>query len=122
MESEREREQERESEREKEGEKETRKKKYLTDKLSLCRISVIFRVRSAKAVKITDLDLMKRLGIIVGFFAVFLGIRTIVAPPQVRYFFVLFIRSSEETCEPKQAHDTKSNIRMQETEKVVNLT
>jgi hypothetical protein len=31
----------------------------------LHRISVIFRVRSAKAIKITDLDLIKRLGIIV---------------------------------------------------------
>ncbi|XP_068247776.1 probable G-protein coupled receptor CG31760 [Palaemon carinicauda] len=51
--------------------------------LKTWRISVIFRVRSAKAVKITDLDLMKRLGIIVGVFAVFLGIRTVVAPPQV---------------------------------------
>jgi len=45
------------------------------------RISVIFRVRSAKAVKITDLDLMKRLGIIVGMFAALLVIRTLVAPP-----------------------------------------
>ena len=47
------------------------------------RISVIFRVRSAKAVKITDLDLIKRLGIIVSVFAVFLSIRTMVGPPQV---------------------------------------
>lgn len=46
-------------------------------------ISVIFRVRSAKAVKITDLDLIKRLGIIVSIFAVFLTIRTIVGPPHV---------------------------------------
>ena len=49
----------------------------------ICRISVIFRVRSAKAVKITDLDLIKRLGIIVSIFAVFLSIRTIVGPPTV---------------------------------------
>lgn len=47
------------------------------------RISIIFRVRSAKAVKITDLDLIKRLGIIVSIFAVFLTIRTIVGPPRV---------------------------------------
>jgi len=47
----------------------------------LHRISVIFRVRSAKAVKITDLDLMKRLGIIVGMFTALLVIRTLVAPP-----------------------------------------
>ncbi|XP_069951732.1 metabotropic glutamate receptor-like protein P [Cherax quadricarinatus] len=51
--------------------------------LKTWRISVIFRVRSAKAVKITDLDLMKRLGIIVGVFSVFLAIRTVVAPPHV---------------------------------------
>ncbi|KAK8379315.1 hypothetical protein O3P69_019301 [Scylla paramamosain] len=51
--------------------------------LKTWRISVIFRVKSAKAVKITDLDLMKRLGVIVGVFAVFLAIRTVVAPPQV---------------------------------------
>ena len=29
---------------------------------------MIFRVRSAKAVKITDMDLIKRLGVIVGIF------------------------------------------------------
>ena len=47
------------------------------------RISVIFRVRSAKAVKITDLDLIKRLGIIVAIFTTFLAIRTMVGPPHV---------------------------------------
>ena len=51
--------------------------------LVLHRISVIFRVRSAKAVKITDLDLLKRLGVIVAIFSVFLVIRTLVAPPHV---------------------------------------
>ncbi|XP_044001665.1 probable G-protein coupled receptor 158, partial [Aphidius gifuensis] len=51
--------------------------------LKTWRISVIFRVRSAKAVKITDMNLLKRLGIIVTIFSVFLGIRTIVAPPVV---------------------------------------
>ena len=45
------------------------------------RISVIFRVRSAKAVKITDLDLMKRLGVIVAMFTALLVIRTLVSPP-----------------------------------------
>lgn len=50
----------------------------------LCyRISVIFRVRSAKAVKITDMNLLKRLGIIVAIFTVLLVIRTLVAPPVV---------------------------------------
>ncbi|XP_057328967.1 probable G-protein coupled receptor 158 [Microplitis mediator] len=51
--------------------------------LKTWRISVIFRVKSAKAVKITDMNLLKRLGIIVTIFTVFLGIRTIVAPPVV---------------------------------------
>ncbi|OXU29166.1 hypothetical protein TSAR_006034 [Trichomalopsis sarcophagae] len=51
--------------------------------LKTWRISVIFRVRSAKAVKITDVNLLKRLGIIVTVFSVFLGIRTLVAPPVV---------------------------------------
>ncbi|CAL8101547.1 unnamed protein product [Orchesella dallaii] len=49
--------------------------------LKTWRISVIFRVRSAKAIKITDLDLMKRLGIIVAMFTALLVIRTLVAPP-----------------------------------------
>jgi hypothetical protein len=43
---------------------------------------VIFRVRSAKAVKITDMDLIKRLGIILGIFVLFLLIRTLVSPPE----------------------------------------
>lgn len=47
------------------------------------RISVIFRVKSAKAVKITDGSLLKRLGVIVMIFSVFLSIRTLVAPPVV---------------------------------------
>ena len=51
--------------------------------LKTWRISVIFRVRSAKAVKITDMDLIKRLGVIVGILVLFLLIRTLVAPPQV---------------------------------------
>ncbi|TRY60951.1 hypothetical protein TCAL_16346, partial [Tigriopus californicus] len=51
--------------------------------LKTWRISVIFRVRSAKAIKITDMDLIKRLGIIVGIFVLCLLIRTLVSPPVV---------------------------------------
>ncbi|XP_020708856.2 probable G-protein coupled receptor 158 [Athalia rosae] len=51
--------------------------------LKTWRISVIFRVRSARVVKITDMNLLKRLGIIVGILSVFLMIRTLVAPPVV---------------------------------------
>lgn len=51
--------------------------------LKTWRISVIFRVRSAKAVKITDMNLLKRLGVIIIIFTVFLVIRTLVAPPIV---------------------------------------
>ncbi|XP_056645240.1 probable G-protein coupled receptor 158 [Diorhabda sublineata] len=51
--------------------------------LKTWRISVIFRVRSAKAVKITDTNLLKRLGVILTIFAAFLIIRTLVAPPVV---------------------------------------
>ena len=49
----------------------------------LHRISIIFRVKSAKAVKITDMDLIKRLGLIVGIFVLCLLIRTLVSPPVV---------------------------------------
>ncbi|KAG4067605.1 hypothetical protein HA402_005377 [Bradysia odoriphaga] len=51
--------------------------------LKTWRISVIFRVRSAKAVKITDAALLKRLGVLCGCISVALLIRTIVAPPVV---------------------------------------
>lgn len=44
---------------------------------------MIFRVRSAKAVKITDAALLKRLGVLCGFIGVALLVRTIVAPPLV---------------------------------------
>lgn len=47
------------------------------------RISVIFRVRSAKAIKITDAALLKRLAIICGCIGIGLLVRTIVAPPLV---------------------------------------
>ena len=58
------------------------------------RISVIFRVKSAKAIKITDMDLIKRLGIIIGIFVLCLLIRTLVSPPIVivgkkKNFFLL---------------------------------
>ncbi|XP_063239014.1 uncharacterized protein LOC134540286 [Bacillus rossius redtenbacheri] len=51
--------------------------------LKTWRISVIFRVRSAKAVRITDADLLKRLGAVVGVCGVLLLVRTLVAPPRV---------------------------------------
>lgn len=47
------------------------------------RISVVFRVRSAKAVKITDATLLKRLGVICLCVGIGLLVRTIVAPPVV---------------------------------------
>lgn len=47
------------------------------------RISVIFRIRSAKAVKITDASLIKKLGLLCGFVSVALLIRTLVSPPDV---------------------------------------
>ncbi|XP_065077208.1 uncharacterized protein LOC135700600 [Ochlerotatus camptorhynchus] len=51
--------------------------------LKTWRISVIFRVRSAKAVKITDAYLLKRLGLLCGFVGIALLVRTLVAPPVV---------------------------------------
>ncbi|XP_047984703.1 probable G-protein coupled receptor 158 [Leguminivora glycinivorella] len=51
--------------------------------LKTWRISVIFQVRSAKAVKISDMYLLRRIGIIVGVACVLLAIRTLVAPPAV---------------------------------------
>ncbi|KAK3914081.1 putative G-protein coupled receptor 158, partial [Frankliniella fusca] len=47
------------------------------------RISVIFRVRSAKAVKITDVELLQRVGAVAGLFGVLLAVRTLVDPPPV---------------------------------------
>lgn len=44
---------------------------------------MIFRVRSAKAVKITDASLIKKLGLLCGFVSVALLIRTLVSPPDV---------------------------------------
>jgi hypothetical protein len=51
--------------------------------LFFLRISVIFRIRSAKAVKITDGSLIKKLGLLCGFVGVALLVRTLVAPPVV---------------------------------------
>jgi len=47
------------------------------------RISVIFRVRSAKVVKITDKDLLKRLGLMMAVVGLIMLIRTLVNPPYV---------------------------------------
>lgn len=47
------------------------------------RISVIFRVRSAKVVKITDKDLLKRLGLMMAVVGLIMLIRTLVDPPYV---------------------------------------
>ncbi len=48
-----------------------------------CRISVVFRVRSARAIKISDADLLKRLCGIVLIFAIFLSVRMVVGRPRV---------------------------------------
>ena len=50
-------------------------------------------MRSAKAVKITDMDLIKRLGVIVGIFVLFLLIRTLVSPPVVIVGKIYFTNS-----------------------------
>ncbi|XP_052859946.1 uncharacterized protein LOC128267196 [Anopheles cruzii] len=51
--------------------------------LKTWRISVIFRVRSAKAVKITDAYLLRRIGVLCGCVGIALLVRTLVAPPVV---------------------------------------
>ncbi|KAL5235852.1 hypothetical protein ACI65C_003262 [Semiaphis heraclei] len=51
--------------------------------LKTWRISVIFRVRSAKVVKITDKDLLKRLGLMMAVVGLIMLIRTLVNPPYV---------------------------------------
>ncbi|GJQ88513.1 hypothetical protein Trydic_g15431 [Trypoxylus dichotomus] len=51
--------------------------------LKTWRVSMIFRVRSAKTIKITDVNLLNRLAIIVGLFTVLLVVRTFVSPPSV---------------------------------------
>ena len=47
------------------------------------RISVVFRVRSAQRIKISDTDLIKRLILIVLLFAAYLTVRMVVGPPRV---------------------------------------
>ncbi|VVC24723.1 GPCR family 3, C-terminal,GPCR, family 3 [Cinara cedri] len=51
--------------------------------LKTWRISVIFRVRSAKVIKITDKDLLKRLGLMMAVVGLIMLIRTLVDPPYV---------------------------------------
>ncbi|XP_038068972.1 probable G-protein coupled receptor CG31760 [Patiria miniata] len=51
--------------------------------LKTWRISVVFRVRSAARVRITDIDLIKRLGLIVFIAIFYLIVRTAIAPPKV---------------------------------------
>ncbi|XP_033626735.1 probable G-protein coupled receptor CG31760 [Asterias rubens] len=51
--------------------------------LKTWRISVVFRVRSAARVRITDVDLMKRLGLIVAVSIFYLIVRSVIAPPKV---------------------------------------
>ncbi|GLG94598.1 Probable G-protein coupled receptor CG31760, partial [Gryllus bimaculatus] len=51
--------------------------------LKTWRISVIFRVRSAKAVRISDAALLRRLGALVGAVGALLAVRTLVAAPRV---------------------------------------
>jgi len=51
--------------------------------LYVCRISVVFRVRSAQRIKISDADLIKRLLIIVLIFAAYSAARTIAGTPRV---------------------------------------
>ncbi|XP_072013003.1 probable G-protein coupled receptor CG31760 [Amphiura filiformis] len=51
--------------------------------LKTWRISVVFRVRSAARVRITDIDLIKRLGLIIAVFVFYLIVRAVVSPPRV---------------------------------------
>ena len=44
---------------------------------------MVFRVRSAARVRITDVDLMKRLGLIVAVSIFYLIVRSVIAPPKV---------------------------------------
>jgi len=53
-----------------------------TFSLLRCRISVVFQVRSAQRVRISDADLIKRLLLIVFVFAICLMIRMLVAQPR----------------------------------------
>ena len=61
------------------------------------RISVVFRVRSAQRIKISDSDLIKRLFIIVLLFAVYLSVRMVVGRPHVvKGEFLYFNKVSKE--------------------------
>ncbi|XP_041454356.1 probable G-protein coupled receptor CG31760 [Lytechinus variegatus] len=51
--------------------------------LKTWRISVVFRVRSAARVRITDMDLIKRLGLIIAVSLFYLIVRTVVSAPTV---------------------------------------
>ena len=63
----------------------------------LFRISVVFRVRSAQRVKISDTDLIKRLILIVFVFAAYLTARTIAGPPRVvEGEFLIFVSHIED--------------------------
>lgn len=55
--------------------------KYLT--FDIFRISVIFQVKSAKAVKITDASLLKRLGVLCLCTSILLLLRTFLSAPHV---------------------------------------
>ena len=48
-----------------------------------CRISVVFRVRSAQRIKISDTDLIKRLALIVLIFSAFLTVRMVIGRPRL---------------------------------------
>ena len=56
---------------------------FMTSLVLFCRISVVFRVRSARAIKISDADLIKRLCGIVLIFAIFLSVRMVVGRPEI---------------------------------------
>ncbi|KAK2175881.1 hypothetical protein NP493_697g01005 [Ridgeia piscesae] len=51
--------------------------------LKTWRISVVFRVRSAQRIKISDTDLIKRLALIVLIFGAYLSVRMVIGRPQI---------------------------------------
>ena len=65
-------------------------------------------MRSAKAVKITDIDLIKRLGAIVGMFILFLIVRTLVSPPRGIYEKNIFTEITEIFYHPSSMNFTPS--------------
>lgn len=56
---------------------------FIFHSVRMRRISVVFRVRSAQRIKISDADLIKRLSIIVLIFVAYLTVRTIIGRPLV---------------------------------------